>query len=168
VTTKVDAAGTASPPRVAVVAGRTIWSAALVVFRDELGNAGIWTFVNWPDSLSTTRRCAMSGARACSARRRASAWASRPARATSAAVCRAAAVLHTRSSVARSSGRPCGGDPRGGAGGPPSKQLHASCGHCPALRAARCGSLKPRRRNGCASAEPAANDRPSLHRRNKR
>jgi hypothetical protein len=62
-----------------------------------------------------------------------------------------------------SSGGPCGGDRRGGAGGPPSKHLHASCGHCPAFRAARCGSLKPRRRKGCASAEPAANDRPSQH-----
>jgi hypothetical protein len=52
VTTKVGAAGAASPTRVMVVAGRTIWSAALVVFRDELENAGIWTFVNGPDSLS--------------------------------------------------------------------------------------------------------------------
>jgi hypothetical protein len=75
VTTKVGAAGAASPTRVMVVAGRTIWSSALIVFRDELENAGIWTFVNGPDSLSTTRRCATSGTRACSARRRASAWA---------------------------------------------------------------------------------------------
>jgi hypothetical protein len=41
VTTKVGAAGASSPTRVVVEAGHTIASAALVVLRDELENAGI-------------------------------------------------------------------------------------------------------------------------------
>jgi hypothetical protein len=41
VTTKVGAAGAASPTRVVVEAGRTIGRVVLVVLRDELENEGI-------------------------------------------------------------------------------------------------------------------------------